>query len=54
MRDYIKGVDLTGVSVAPGEEPKEGGMIARDKQGSQWYISPEFMAQNYELVTEGS
>ena len=49
MRDYIPGEDLTGVSVAPGETPKEGGKIARDNHGSQWYVSPEFMAENYEL-----
>ena len=52
MRDYIPGEDLTGVSVAPGENPKEGGKIARDKQGSQWYVSPEFMAENYALVND--
>ena len=49
MRDYIPGEDLTGISVAPGETPKESGKIARDNQGSQWYVSPEFMAENYEL-----
>lgn len=50
MRNYVAGEDLTGVSVAPGETPKEGGKIARDRQGSQWYVSPEFMAENYEVV----
>lgn len=53
MRRYIEGEDLTGTSVAPGETPKVGGMIARDAQGSQWYVSPEFMAQNYEKKTMG-
>jgi len=47
MRDYIPGEDMTGISIAQGEIPKEGGKIARDNQGSRWYVSPEFMAQNY-------
>jgi len=50
MRDYILGEDLTGVSVAPGETPKEGGKIARDNRGSFWYVSPEFIKDNYELT----
>ena len=54
MRDCILGEDLTGISVAAGETPKEGGKIARDGQGSQWYVSPEFMADNYALAAEGS
>lgn len=52
MRDYTPGEDLTGISVAPGETPKIGGKIARDKQGSQWYVSPEFMAGNYVLAAD--
>ena len=47
MRPYVLGEDLTGVSVADGETPKFGGMIARDAQGSRWYVSPEFMSENY-------
>lgn len=50
MRDYVPGEDLTGVSVAPGETPKDGGKIAADNQGSKWYISPEFMKENYTLA----
>lgn len=53
MRDYVLNEDLSGISVAPGEEPKQGGKIARDKQGSQWYVSPEFIKENYVLVEEG-
>lgn len=49
MREYIPGEDLEGISVAPGEEPKVGGKIARDNQGSQWYVSPEFFNENYVL-----
>jgi len=52
MRPYIVGEDLTGISVAPNEEPQIGGMIARDAQGSQWYVSPEFMLQNYVIVDD--
>ena len=50
MRDYVPGEDLTGISVAPGEAPKIGGKIAADRQGSQWYISPEFFSENYTLA----
>jgi len=52
MRDYISGEDLTKVSVAPGETPKEGGKIARDNKGSRWYITPEFVAENYKEISE--
>jgi hypothetical protein len=38
MRNYIPGEDLTGISVAETETPKLGGKIARDAQGSQWYV----------------
>ena len=37
--------------MAPGETPREGGKIARDAQGSRWYVSPEFMEENYEEVS---
>ena len=47
MRPYVVGEDLTGVSVAQNEVPKRGGMIACDAQGSRWYVSPEFMDENY-------
>ena len=49
MRDYICGEDLSNISVARGEVPKKGGKIARDNKGSQWYITPEFLSENYEL-----
>ncbi|MGD1831008.1 MAG: hypothetical protein ACPKM1_15715 [Spirochaetaceae bacterium] len=52
MRNYIPGEDLTGVSVAPGETPKLGGKIARDNQGSRWYVSPEFVSENYSEVSD--
>jgi len=50
MREYNPGENLTGISVAPGETPKIGGKIAADNQGSQWYISPEFITGNYTLA----
>lgn len=50
MRAYVCGEDLTGVSVAPGEIPKNGGKIAKDAEGSRWYISPEFIKANYLLA----
>lgn len=52
MRPYVPGEDLTGISVAQGETPKEGGYIASDNQGSEWYITPEFHKENYTLATD--
>ena len=52
MRNYIPGEDLSDISVALGEIPIKGGFIARDNKGSKWYITPEFVAENYELVGE--
>jgi hypothetical protein len=51
MRDYVPGEDMTGISVADGETPKVGGKIAADDNGSQWYITPEFISENYEEET---
>ena len=50
MRPYVPGEDLTDISVANSEVPKEGGMIARDSNNhkDQWYISQEFFDLNYE------
>lgn len=48
MRPYVPGEDLAGISVADSETPVEGGMIAGDAAGALWYITPEFMAANYE------
>lgn len=50
FRDYIPGEDITGISVAPGEVPMEGGKVGRDNKGSFWYVTPEFMAENYVLA----
>ena len=53
MRDYIPGESLEDISIATKEiPPKIGGKIARDESGNQWYISPEFMAQNYVEVID--
>lgn len=47
MRPYIPGENLLDVSVTRGEYPEEGGMIAVDKAGKQWYITPEIFKENY-------
>lgn len=54
MRPYIEGEDLTGISVSDGDEPKEGGMIARNPQdhNDQWYIAPEYFNDNYIKTTQ--
>lgn len=50
MRPYVPGEDMTGISVSPEDTPEEGGMVAinSDNPEDQWYITPEFMATNYE------
>lgn len=54
MRDYVPGEDISHVSVSPEDTPREGGKIARNSKNhkDQWYINPEFVAENYELVEE--
>ena len=51
MRPYVPGEELTGISVAEEDTPEFGGMIARGKDGEQWYISKKFFQHNYEPWT---
>lgn len=49
MRPYIPGEDLSGVSVSPTDEPKEGGMIARNPNNhtDQWYVAEQYFKDNF-------
>lgn len=50
MRPYVPGEDMTGISIAVGINPEDGGMVARDPDNptDQWYITKEFMDENYQ------
>lgn len=51
MRPYIKGEDLTGVSVSAEDDPENDmGMIARNPQNhsDQWYVSRKYFDLNLE------
>lgn len=52
IRPYVPGEDLIGIAVGHAITPEEGGMIAvsEDSPSDPWYISPEYMAANYEEV----
>ena len=52
MRPYVSGEDMIGISVALGDTPEEGGMIAVNPEDTEdiWYVSKKFFDSNYELV----
>ncbi len=52
MRPYVPGEDMEGVSVSPGDQLEEGGMIAqaKDDPKDQWYVSKEYFEKTYELA----
>lgn len=54
MRPYEPGEDLTGISVAVGDTPEKGGMIAiNHKDGTdKWYVSKSFFEANYRSVED--
>jgi len=54
MRPYVEREDMTGISVNVKEIPRVGGMIARDAKNhaSMWYITPEFVKENYKSIGE--
>ena len=41
-----------GISVSNEDEPKEGGMIARNpvNHADQWYVQAEYFRDNYEVA----
>mgnify|MGYP006909081311 CR=1 FL=1 len=55
IRPYVKGEDLTGISVTEGIDPtKDKGYIARDPKNNedQWYITKKFFKENFREVPE--
>ncbi len=53
MRPYIKGEDLTGVSVSKEDNPEtDMGMVARNPKNhaDQWYVARKYFEDNLELV----
>ena len=51
MRPYVKGEDLTGISVSEQDDPEtDMGMIARNPKNhsDKWYISRAYFEENYE------
>lgn len=56
IRPYVKGEDLSGISVSEGIDPeKDKGYIARDPNNheDQWYIPKKFYKDNFVEVVEG-
>ena len=53
LRPYVKGEDLSGISVADVDDPEtDGGMIARNPKNhaDQWYVARQYFADNFEEI----
>lgn len=53
MRPYVKGEDLTNISVSPEDDPEtDMGMIARNPENhaDQWYVARAYFEANLELA----
>lgn len=53
MRPYVKGEDLSGVSVSDVDHPEQDmGMIARNPKNhaDQWYVARKYFEENLEPV----
>jgi hypothetical protein len=51
MRPYIKGEDLTHISVSEVDDPENDmGMVARNPQNhnDQWYVAKQYFEDNFE------
>lgn len=56
MRPYVKGEDLSHISVAEVDDPEtDMGMIARNPKNhaDQWYVARAYFEENLERVSEG-
>lgn len=52
MRYYIKGEDMTNISVSKEDNPaSDMGMIARNPKNhnDQWYVARQYFVDNFEL-----
>ena len=50
MRPYVRGEDLTGISVSKEDNPESDmGMIARNPKNhnDQWYVSSKYFEDNF-------
>ena len=57
MRYYIKGEDLTDISVSDVDDPESDmGMVARNplNHKDQWYVARKYFEDNLELVEGGN
>lgn len=55
MRPYVKGEDITKISVSPEDNPEEDmGMVARNpnNHADQWYVARKYFEDNLEEVME--
>ncbi len=55
MRQYIKGEDLTNISVSNVDDPQNDmGMIARNpnNHSDQWYVARKYFLENFEEIRE--
>lgn len=51
MRPYVKGEDLSGISVSKEDRPEtDMGMIARNPKNheDQWYVARQYFEDNFE------
>jgi hypothetical protein len=48
---WVRGMDMTGISVNKYDKPRKGGMIARDPDNpkEQWYINKPYFDSHYEV-----
>lgn len=53
MRQYIKGEDLTNISVSDVDDPENDmGMVARNPKNhnDQWYVAKKYFNENFEEI----
>lgn len=53
MRYYVRGEDLSGISVSPEDDPEtDMGMIARNPENhkDQWYVARKYFEDNFEEI----
>ena len=56
LRSYIKGEDLTNISVSKEDNPEtDMGMIARNPNNldDMWYVNRDYFEKNMELIKNG-
>lgn len=55
MRPYVKGEDMSEISVSPENDPEtDMGMVARNPKNhrDQWYVARQYFLDNFEELTE--